>query len=181
MRLFFAIDTTEEIKESLREGVSAIGELGRHIKPVRVEGLHMTMLFLGEQPASVLPELGEIGKEAVCGARPCRLQIGPPSFFPRVSFLTLTGEITTLAVISTVLAERCMKYLEKPETRPFKAHLTLARHKQKIRAGEKGRISEIMREYEGKAWTADKLVLFESELTRKGAIYNEVGSFGFGG
>lgn len=180
MRLFYAIDLPDDIKRPIAECLPELRKLGHHIRPVRESGMHLTLLFLGEMPESVLPDLSEYGTNAVAAARPCRLEIGPVGFFPRVSFLTLTGEIETLILVSSVLADTCSGYLEKPETRPFKAHVTLARHKQKIRSGEKDRIKGIYSQFQGLSWIADELVLYESELTSKGAIYTAIERFKFG-
>jgi len=180
-RLFFAIDLPERLKAPIAPVVSSLSDLGRHVRPVGEGSLHATLLFLGEQPQSILPDLAETAKGAVAGARPCRLEIGPVGFFPRVSFLTLVGEIETLTVIASVLSDACANYLENPETRPFKAHVTLSRHKERISPGEKERIASLLSSFEGLSLTVDELILFESELTRSGAIYTPVGRFRFGG
>ena len=180
-RLFYAVDLPQELKSALSSLAPELKSLGRHIRPVSTASYHLTMLFLGDQPGSLIEDLVRIGNESVANARPCRLTVGPAGFFPRVSFLTLTGELETLSVISVVLRDLCSAYLEQPDTKPFRAHVTLARHKKKISATEKGKIAEIFAPFEGREFTADELVLYESELTPKGAIYTVVERFRFGG
>jgi 2'-5' RNA ligase len=180
-RLFYAVELPEEIKERLAPRVMSLRDLGPHVRPVGRTGFHLTLLFLGDQPNTALLEFGEIGRAAVAPARPCTIALGPVGTFPRVSFLTLTGELETLAVISNVLKESCIPYLESPDDRPFKPHMTLARHKTNIRPQEKERISGIFAEFGGFSWVADELILFESELTPKGAVYTVVERFRFGG
>lgn len=180
VRLFYAVEVDEDIKASLRPGLNAMSSLGRHVRTVKPTGMHITLLFLGEQPKEVVTDFVSFGKDAVSMARPCTLQIGTPGFFPSVSYLTLTGEIETLVMISSMLKETCSGYLERPDTRPFKAHLTLARHKQKIAGKEKDIILREFKGIEGSSWEVDELVLYKSDLTPKGAIYTDLGRFKFG-
>ena len=46
---------------SLRQAVSDLGEFGRAVKPVSTEGLHITLMFLGDT------ELDQIELPADCG------------------------------------------------------------------------------------------------------------------
>jgi len=181
MRLFYAIEIPELIKHSIIDKLTFLKGLGNHIRTVRPDGLHLTMLFLGDQNSSDVPELLNIGGVVTSAARPCELMIGPVGFFPRVSFLTLTGELATLHVMSGVLKQMATNLLEKPDSRPFKAHVTLARHKQRITPDEKNLIAEIFADCANKKWIADELTLFESELTPQGAIYTVVEKFKFSG
>ena len=181
LRLFYAIDLPDVLKSRLEKVNAQPGIFGSHVKPVKGASFHLTMLFLGDQPEGNLKALGEAGKNSVLTARPCELVIGKAGFFPRVSFLTLTGDIETLAFISMNLAVECEKYLEKPETRPFKAHVTIARHKKPVSRSEKETITEMFREFEGERIRIEGLVLFKSELTRSGAIYTILEKFPFSG
>jgi 2'-5' RNA ligase len=181
VRLFYAVEIDEEIKKALRPALDPIRKLGNHVRVAGSGGMHLTLLFLGEQPEDVVPDFVQIGRDAVEMARPCSVAIGPPGYFPRVSYLTLTGEIETLGMIASMLNETCSGYLEKQETRPFKAHLTLARHKKNISGQEKEKIGKEFSGFEGRSWIIDELVLFKSDLTPKGAIYTVLGKFKFGG
>lgn len=180
-RLFYAIDLPAELKDELAPSVMSLRDLGRHVRPVGRHAFHLTLLFLGEQPATALEDFVAFGHDAVAPARPCKLALGPSGFFPRVSFLTLTGETETLMVISSVLHETCASYMERPDDRPFKAHITLARLKKKLRPSEKGKIAEAFAKFEGRSWVADELILFQSDLTPKGAIYTVIERFPFSG
>lgn len=180
-RVFFAIDLPHELKDDLAPAALSLRDLSRHVRPVGRRSFHLTLLFLGDQPPSILPDLSRIGNDAVAGARPCNLAVGPAGFFPRVSFMTLTGELDTIAVLANVLSEACVGYVERPETRPFKAHVTLARHRRNITPEEKERIRSVFSPFEGWSWVADELILFESDLTPKGAIYTALDRFPFKG
>lgn len=179
-RLFYAVDLPQELRDELSSLAPDLKSIGRHIRSVSSGSYHLTMLFLGDQPASSIEDFLRIGRDSVRNARPCRLMVGPAGFFPRVSYLTLTGELETLSVISVVLRDLCSDHLEQPDTKPFRAHVTLARHKQKISGSEKGRIADLFAPFEGREFTADELVLYESELSPRGAIYTAVERFRFG-
>jgi len=181
MRLFFAVDLPESIKKDLAPVVRSFRELGRGIRPVGFSSFHLTLLFLGEQPETAIDEFGRIGELATPSAAPCRLELGESGFFTRVSFLTLKGEMETLAVIKTVLNEACINYLEKPDDRPFKPHITLARHREKISPKIKNHISEHVSPFKELSWTVDEMVLYRSVLDPGGAIYTPLARFKFGG
>jgi len=180
-RLFFAVDVPEETRKELGAATTEIGGIAPHVRPVSRGSFHLTLLFLGDQPEEVLPSLEAIGAQAVAPARSCQVALGPPGFFPRVSFLTLVGEIETLAMVSTVLSDSCRPYMEKPEDRPFKPHITIARLKQNLRPPEKARIVSVLEKFEGRAWTINELVLYKSDLSPKGAAYTALARFPFGG
>jgi len=179
-RLFFAIDLPPDIKDRLGPVAQSLGRIGPHVRPVGRGSFHLTSLFLGEQPEHVIPDLCSFATQAVAPARPCSLAIGPPGFFPRVSFLTLAGEIETLAMISHVLKETCGSYLERPEDRPFAAHVTLARLKRTLRPDEKAGIIQVLSPFEGLSWVASEMILFRSDLVPKGAVYTSIERFPFG-
>lgn len=180
-RLFFAIDLPGDIKDRLSPVPQLLRLVGPHVRPVGRGSLHLTCLFLGEQPEHAIADLCELAIQAVTPARACVLEIGPPGFFPRVSFLTLTGEIETLAMISHVLGEACGSYLERPEDRPFAAHVTMARLKRGLTSSEKAKIVEILSPFQGLGWVATEMILFKSDLTPKGPIYTPVERLPFGG
>jgi RNA 2',3'-cyclic 3'-phosphodiesterase len=173
-RLFIAVDLPKEISDRIGPSVVSLRELGSHIRPVGQEGMHLTMLFLGEQPENLICEFKHIAERAASASRPCQLAIGPVGFFPRVSFLTLTGEIETLVMVSRMLSEECRGYLEHFDDRPFKTHVTVTRHKQNIKPIEKAKIARIFAEFEGLSWVCSELVLYKSDLTPKGPIYTVI-------
>ena len=180
-RLFYAVHLPSELQEELTPAVQSLKQFCSHARPVPKDSLHLTLLFLGEQPESTLPDFFTIGSQVVSTARPCNVALGPVGFFPKVSFLTLTGEFETLALISHSLLETCQDYLEQPEERPFKPHITLARHKQNIRPTEKEKIRETFAPFVGRSWVITEMVLFESELSPKGPKYTALRRFHFSG
>jgi RNA 2',3'-cyclic 3'-phosphodiesterase len=178
-RLFIAVDLPNDIKDRIGPSVVSLRELGSHIKPVGREVMHLTLLFIGEQPENLINEFEKIAGRTATASRPCQLAIGPVGFFPRVSFLTLTGEIETLVMASRMLAEECRGYLEHFDDRPFKTHVTVARHKENIKPIEKAKITRTFAAFEGLSWVCNELVLYKSDLTPKGPIYTAIRRFPF--
>src|SRR3972149_2139019 len=82
LRLFVAIDLPEDVRESLGR---LQNDLRRHDLPslrwTRPEGVHITLKFLGETPASSLPAIEAALARAVRGAQPFRLVLGAPGAF----------------------------------------------------------------------------------------------------
>lgn len=65
LRLFFAIHPDEAARDQLAENAWHLGE-GSHGRPVPRENLHMTLLFLGEQPADQLTAIYEAAARVRC-------------------------------------------------------------------------------------------------------------------
>ena len=124
MRLFIGIKTGCEAHISaLQDELKKLGR-GRF---TRSDNLHITLKFLGELPPDRVSGLCEA--IAAAGGAPFTLEIGGARMFNRSGILSadVLGETDSLAA----LAERLEAALEKQgiprETRPFRAHITLAR------------------------------------------------------
>src|SRR3989304_6133334 len=101
-RLFVAIDLPEDVRESLGRLQS---DLRQHDLPglrwTRPEGVHLTLKFLGETPASSLPAIEGALARAVRGAPSFRLALGAPGTFgnrrgPRGLWVGVEGGVQPL-------------------------------------------------------------------------------------
>jgi 2'-5' RNA ligase len=116
----------EEVRaEPLPEGL-------RDVRWVRLDGLHLTLRFLGPTPDARIPPTVDAVKAATASVPPFRLAISgagtfPPGPRPRTLWLGLTDGVPAM----TGLAERVSTVLGAAgwpaEARPFRPHLTLAR------------------------------------------------------
>ena len=132
MRLFFAIQLTEQVREKLRPALDAARRAaGEGVGFTRLEQLHFTLAFLGDtekldDAIAAAQGVREVPRfEVAIGGRGAFPGLGRP----RVLWLGVTeGGQQMIAVaekLCTGLRERGFKL----DGRPFKPHLTLGRVK----------------------------------------------------
>ena len=129
MRLFFALQLSEEAKARLRPALAGIA---------RTDQLHFTLAFLGEQPETSLPRLHEAGQAV--RVPEFDLAIGGTGAFPnlhrpRVLWLGVMEGAEQLCAVAEQLRGALLERGFSLEDRPFRPHLTIARVKD--RAGAK--------------------------------------------
>ena len=133
MRLFFAIELSDAAREEisravwrLRRDMPAAGPAGKWT----ASGLyHLTVQFLGEYPASLLPDLQEVLAGAAVGVPPFPLCFESWGVFGRSREILWLGvaaqpDLTRLAgQVAGQLRRRSLPF----EDRPYQPHLTIGR------------------------------------------------------
>jgi 2'-5' RNA ligase len=141
-RLFVAVPLTDEATAAVAEVVEAIrvGEPeGRGVRWVRLDGLHLTLRFLGPTPEARVPDLAAAVAGAAHDAEPFTVTIRgagsfPPTGRPRTIWLDIRDGVENLEGLSAGLDDRLAGAGWDRDRRPFRAHLTLARA-DGVRAG----------------------------------------------
>jgi 2'-5' RNA ligase len=174
--------------EAIVEGVRAIplATGARDVRWVRLDGLHLTLRFLGP----TLPDRVEATTDAVARAAenaggPFEIELAgagsfPPGRRPRTLWIGLSAGIERLGGLARGTQEALQEAGWPPEERPFRPHLTVARS-DGVPAGAlvADRLSDAMR---GRRilCTIDRLGLFESITGAGPARYVPVALFGLG-
>jgi 2'-5' RNA ligase len=174
-RLFMAVPVADQVREAiagLMEKVAG-GPVDRRMpgqpRWVRVEGLHLTLRFLGPTPDVRLQELATAIATTAAEAVPFPIELSgggafPNQYRPRVLWIGMgqgTSELRALAARLDVELERLGW---SPEDRPLTPHLTLARTDGVPGSDEKARVLiEAARDL-SLGWQADRLVLYKSNL-----------------
>lgn len=133
MKLFVAIDPSEEVRARLAEALRELRPLAPEARWVRAESLHVTLAFVGfvaeEARAHAVAE-----SVASVAARHAPFEVrftGAGSFgpapHPRVLWLALTEGANALGELASDLAGELRDKGFTLDDRPFAAHLTLAR------------------------------------------------------
>ena len=185
LRLFVAIDLPEDVREALRRLQAG---LRRHDLPglrwTRPEGVHLTLKFLGETPATSLPAIEGALDRAVRGVPCFRLALGPPGTFggrrgPRVLWVDVEGELQPLQQLQAAVERELAAAGFAPEERGFSPHLTLARVPQPPRPGLAERVARALEAVAAARgeFEARELVLMRSSLQAGGAVYSRVAAF----
>ena len=183
-RLFVALDLPDEIRGAIADWQhDSLGDPA--LRPVRPEGLHVTLCFLGHCPQHAVPEA-----EAVLGAiepRPVAMRFQPdPAALPRGRpglFAIAAESEEAIALQGELSAALSAAGLYEPEKRRFWPHVTVARvrsERLEPRKGErrgKGRPRRVsdppmkLPERLCEPFGAVRLALYRSILKPEGAEY----------
>jgi 2'-5' RNA ligase len=136
LRLFFAVpvppEARERVGELMRRVQASVGDGTARIRWVRVEGLHLTLRFLGPTPEDRRGPL-EAAADALASAdAPFEVRLDGGGAFPSlvqprslwIGIGSGADRLATLADGLTAAAGECGLVLD---TRPFAPHLTIAR------------------------------------------------------
>ncbi len=154
------------------------------IRRVGVDGLHITVCFLGEQPLDLVEEIGEIVRGAVIdlatgGFSAGPLAVGAPVWLPPRRPRALALEIHDEAGGLTALYEDLRLRLGsaigwEPERRRLRAHITLAR----LRTWAPP--PECVEPTPALVFEPESITLYRSRLEPDGAVYEGLLRVGLG-
>lgn len=138
IRIFFAIDLPEPVREKVSNFAAQLKKRARTngIRWSRPENLHITLQFLDQVKSTDLPKLmSEVRDSLLANMSPFLVELGnlhlfPSAFHPRVIVLDVTPQ-ETLAGLSAQVGKGIVKAGYDIEDRPFRAHLTLGRIKNR--------------------------------------------------
>ena len=168
LRLFVALELPAAARAALVAFRDAAAD-SRVWRPVPDEALHVTLAFLGRRPAGDVDAISAVLRGAA--GPPPRLSLASPLLLPprraRVLAVALADPDGTLAALQGHLsAELEAAGVFVPEKRRFRAHVTVARLRQRERAPR-----SVAAAPEPLEFRADTLTLFESRLHPRGARY----------
>lgn len=173
-RLFVAVEVPSAVSEAVVDATAPLRAGATELRWTRPEQQHLTLAFLGHVPVAVVPQLEAALAAAAAPVPPFSLALDGTAgtFGGRVLWARLAP-----APELDELAERVRANLagvdglpaSARDDRPFHAHLTLARPRER-----RGRLPRgLAGRYEGPraTWRVDRLVLMRSDLRRGGARY----------
>ena len=185
IRSFIAIELPAELKlelVQLEAQLKSGKQLG--VKWVDPDGIHLTMKFLGNIAVDRVEGITRAMEEAVCGISPFQLKVKELGVFPnfkrvQVAWVGLSGEVDKLAQLQKRIESNLTPLGFAPESRPFAPHLTLARLRAQTSPDERQRFGHLIANTTFEAACTievDAISLMQSQLTREGAIYNQINS-----
>ncbi len=182
LRLFIAVELSQEIKESIFGLAEGLFEVRTGLRLVSRENLHITMRFLGKADEKTARGAGRAMAEAVLPIEPFALRVRGTGVFPStgrpaVLWAGVEDEKQMLRRLSSELEEKLVKTGLRREEKPFHPHVTAARVKKNIQQADVQKIKTWLNENKdadmGKM-TVRGISLFDSTLTSKGAVYRLV-------
>ena len=179
MRLFFAVEFDDRVKDAVSKAIAGARIANPPWRWVARSNVHITLKFLGETPEENVPALVDTVTD-VCREIPSfEIVLGsfggfPNPAKPRVLFYEVTKGARELTALAERIESALHDVLSIPrEDRPFRAHATVARVKNPIASDVAARLQKAP-PVEGGAQRVEKVSLMKSELHRDGAIYELV-------
>jgi len=163
MRMFIAFDLPAATKAAIAAALEPL-EARHHLRWARVEGMHLTVVFLGEVDETRLDELRADLDRAALLAGPFTLHLEGTGTFgreatPRVLWLGVEGDLGPARTLEAFLRTE----LEVPdEGREWTPHLTLARAKSPRGDAALNTVAKALADFDAGDVTVEALTLFES-------------------
>ena len=169
-RLFFALWPGDEFRVALGPGIRALQPDGVG-RPQRPDQWHVTLEFLGPVPESKVA----LARDAAAGVRasPCEVVFDAVEYWRRPEVLCLVAKAVPGPLCSLVaqLRDGLAARGFEPESRPFRAHLTLARKVVHP-------VSPVT--FEPLRWPVGDFALVESVTDRTGSVYTPLARWPLG-
>ena len=189
MRCFLAIVLPEEIRRAIGRCLNGFRAEGGGISWVRLEGIHLTIKFLGEIETMRFQDVSTMVRETAREFPGFELTIGGRGVFPdakqpRVLWIGVHEPPKVLADLAEALETGLSRIGFPREKHPFRAHLTAARVRPSMKGKEPERL--LARWLLGPDETfgtfrTDGIVLMQSILERGGAVYTRVEEYPLAG
>ena len=178
LRVFIAVKIDSPIQRILASIQSDLKKSGADVKWVNVEGIHLTLKFLGDITFAQLNQI-QPAMEQSCRRKPFSISIKGLGAFPKIDQPRIIWtEITEEKNELKLLAEELEKNLEAAgfpkEGRDFHAHITLGRARS---AQRQFALVKLLKEYtlpEIPAQQVSQITLFKSTLTSDGPVYESL-------
>jgi len=175
MRVFIAIDVPAEIRQRLAAIQDQLRPASSAARWVSTDSIHITLRFMGEIPE----ERREDIDSALTGLSwlPMSIAVRGIGFFPGVRsprILWAGVECPTMEGLASEVDTRLVQAGFDSEKRAFRAHLTLARTKERRLESALVKTAEPFEETEFGRFVADRCYLYQSTLRPAGSVYTRL-------
>ncbi len=182
IRVFVAVELPDDVKAQFAGLVSAIDALEVNgARTVRPDGIHLTLKFLGDVSAELVPDIESAIDSAAAGAEPFDLSLGDAGVFPnlgaaRVLWVGVEGDLERLGRLQQRVEMNMADLGFKPERRRFNPHITAGRIRDSVSRSDRRRVTDALfsHEYARPLIRVESLSLIQSVLRSDGAIYERL-------
>jgi RNA 2',3'-cyclic 3'-phosphodiesterase len=179
-RLFVALELPAPVRAALGQWRSdRLGQVDCGLRMVRLDDLHVTLCFLGSQPANEILSIASACRCVAGCPRPV-LTVGSPAWLPprrpRVLAVDLDDPQGALGRAQAELSSALVRGgWYEPERRPFRVHVTVARvaGRARVAAVELPPPAPI-------SFVGSSVVLIRSRLARAGSSYEALANVELG-
>jgi RNA 2',3'-cyclic 3'-phosphodiesterase len=176
VRLFVAINLPRSERQAIHRATAPLRDVARTVTWVAPECIHLTMKFLGEQPAETVTLIREALGPVARRFHPLRLDVGGVGAFPhlhdpKILWMGIASD-PKLELLHHDLEVACEALGHEVDARAFRPHLTLGRVKRDLSAEQVGRIARLATGVRyHTAIDARSLDVMQSELSSNGPRY----------
>lgn len=177
LRTFIALPITDGVAAFLKRMQERLRSPVANIRWVPVANIHLTLKFLGDIDPSRVPAINA-RLDAVARSIPCfTLTAEGVGVFPnlrqaRVFWVGFSGVNKPLEALQQKLESGLETLGFKREPRPFRAHLTIGRSRQRTDSKALGALLEPLKTEVSDSFGVDQIRLYQSVLTPSGAEYS---------
>ncbi len=178
MRIFIALDIPADVRAGLKKYMESARLLAPEARWARVEGLHVTLKFVGEVSETRIEEM----KTALAAVKavPFAVHFAGVGFFPnakaaRVFWAGVDGGDALPYLASTIDAALEKRGFPR-ETKPYRPHLTLARTSTRPLHELQPLLAEPQPQFG--TMTAREFFLYQSQPQKGGSKYTKLERFG---
>jgi len=186
MRLFVAINLDDAARAAIGDALKRFPATNPPWRWAQPATWHVTIKFLGETGEAALGPVAAALAGAACRHGAFDLALGEFGAFPnlrapRVLFFGLASGEGECAAIAREVDDALRDAIGlEPESRPFHAHVTVARVKERLTAGVRAKLGTVP-PISHPAFSVSTIDLMESRLAPSGATYSVVERFPLSG
>ncbi len=181
IRTFIAIELDDALRRALAETQAQFQRerVARLVRWVAPANIHVTLKFLGDVDADMLPALERALVEARAGIAPFTLTIAGAGAFPNtrkpnVLWVGARGQVEIATRLAQRIEEACAALDLSREARAFSPHLTLGRVRREASPEERRAIGAMVEHAQvgtlGELHVA-RVSVMRSELRPTGSVY----------
>jgi 2'-5' RNA ligase len=178
-RAFIAIALPPRVIEAIGALQSDLKDSKLKIRWVKPANIHLTLKFLGDIPAEMIPAIEQALGDAVAGHGPLRLSTKGIGVFPgikkpRVVWVGVSGQTRQLRELHHSVESSLQGIGFAVEKRSFKSHLTMGRIKGFV---DSQRLLDAMQrcsQFESETFDVHGIHLYRSQLKPSGAVYTRL-------
>ncbi|QGJ70536.1 Hypothetical protein PBC10988_22330 [Planctomycetales bacterium 10988] len=181
VRTFLAVDVDDAIRKKAMKLIDHLRDTPAKVRWVRPETIHLTLQFLGDVPIQDIAKISRLVAEATetMDAFPIDFQgVGafPTPDKPRTVWAGVSQGIEPLRELHQKIQTKLEPLNFRPDRRQFIPHLTIGRV-LKTTVGLDALANEIQanQDFALGSILADEVVIFSSELSPQGPIYEVLG------
>jgi 2'-5' RNA ligase len=183
--VFVAVPLPDGVRIAVQALVEAVtsdpGLAAGRLRWVVGDNLHLTLRFLGSTPPGRVAAVAAAAERAAAVRMPFVVRLAgaggfPSSARPRVVWLGTVEGANDLEDLAAGLDAELAAAGWPPDSRPFRAHLTIARADGVPGAGRTVEALAAAAESLDAAWLVDRVVVYQSELGRGPARYTPLAS-----
>ncbi|HEX2183989.1 MAG TPA: RNA 2',3'-cyclic phosphodiesterase [Chloroflexota bacterium] len=178
LRLFVALPLPDRVRTRLATVRRDCASLAQRFRWTRPEGMHVTVVFIGERPAEEVPLVEEVLRRVAGPYAALRLAVKglgcfPGAARPRVLWAGLSGDVALLGRLQRRMTMELTAAGIPLTPQPFKPHVTLGRASGPLDGPARRELEAHLQRPAPTfgSWTAGALELMRSQLQRGGSVY----------